>query len=45
MGVADVAAALELLDRTGPVDIVLCTLKEEGLQGLTTLEALSRTRW
>lgn len=36
MGVADVAAALELLDRTGTVDIVLCTLKEEGLQGLTT---------
>ncbi len=44
MAVADVNAALELLDRAGPVDIVLCTLKEEGMQGLTTLEVLSRTR-
>lgn len=44
MAAADLDAALELLDRAGPVDIVLCTLKEEGMQGLTMLEALSRTR-
>lgn len=44
MAVADVNAALELLDRSGPVDIMLCTLKEEGMHGLTTLEVLSRTR-
>ncbi|MCF4980857.1 EAL domain-containing protein [Pseudomonas gessardii] len=44
MGVADVAAALAVLERTGPVDIVLCPLKEHGVQGLTNLEVLSRTR-
>lgn len=44
MAVADVGAALELLDRTGPVDIVLCSLKG-GIQGLTTIEVLSRANW
>lgn len=44
LGVADVNTALQLLDRTGPVDIVLCALKEEGMQGLTTLELLSRSQ-
>lgn len=43
-GVADVKAALQLLDHAGPVDIVLCALDETGMQGLTTLELLSRTR-
>lgn len=43
MAAADLAAALALLDRAGPVDIVLCTLKKEGMQGLTVLEVLSRT--
>ena len=45
MAVADVGAALELLDRTGPVDIAFCTLKEGGTQGLTTIEVLSRANW
>lgn len=44
VGAADVNAALQLLEHAGPVDIVLCALNEEGMQGLTTLEILSRTR-
>ena len=43
LGVADVNAALQLLDHTGAVDIVLCALKEEGMQGLATLELLGRS--
>lgn len=41
--VADVASALDLIDRTGPVDIALCSLKEGCTQGLTAIEALSRS--
>ena len=32
--VAAVVAAVELLERTGPVDIALCNLKDEGAHGL-----------
>lgn len=45
MAVADIGAALELLDRTGPVDIAFCTLKEGCTQGLTAIESLSRAHW
>jgi EAL domain-containing protein (putative c-di-GMP-specific phosphodiesterase class I)/CheY-like chemotaxis protein len=43
MAVANVTEALELLDRAGPVDTVLCTLEEGDAQGLTTVDVLSRT--
>ena len=43
LGVDDVSAALQLLDHTGAVDIVLCALKEEGMPGLATLELLGRS--
>lgn len=33
MGVADVAAALAVLERTGPVDIVLCPSRSMGCKG------------
>lgn len=42
MAVADSASALELLRCTGPVDIVLCSLKLHCTQGLTAIEELSR---
>jgi len=40
--VTDVAAAVELLERTGPVDIALCNLKDEGAHGLRAIEVLGR---
>lgn len=40
--VADVVAAVELLERTGPVDIALCNLKDEGAHGLRAIEVLGR---
>lgn len=45
MAVADEGAALELLNRTGSVDIILCTLKIGCTQGLTTIDALCRGKW
>lgn len=41
--VADGAAALEVLTGTGPVDIVLCSLKLQCTQGLSVIEGLSRS--
>ena len=43
--VTDVAAAVELLERTGPVDIALCNLKDEGAHGLRAIEVLGRGHW
>lgn len=40
MAVADGAAALELLASTGPVDIVLCSLKLNCTHGLSVIESL-----
>ncbi|MDB6047354.1 MAG: hypothetical protein JWR17_100 [Pseudomonas sp.] len=42
MAVTNSAAAMEILKRTGPVDIVVCSLKLHCLQGLTVVEELSR---
>lgn len=39
---SNLAAALTQLERTGPVDIVLCNLQDEGSRGLTSIEVLSR---
>lgn len=43
MAVEDSCAALDLLKGTGPVDIVLCSLKLQSTEGLTAIEGLSRS--
>lgn len=42
MAVADSQSALDLLSHTGPVDIALCNLKNRCIDGLMSIEALSR---
>lgn len=42
MAVADSASALDLLKITGPVDIVLCSLKSHCTLGLTAIDELSK---
>ncbi len=42
MAVGDGASAVDLLARTGPVDIVLCSLKNHCTNGLTLIDELSR---
>lgn len=42
MAVADGATALNVLEHTGPFDVVLCSLKLKSTEGLAVIESLSR---